>query len=54
MTYLIIASTTSLGIFLSGLENVHWLLFVPPGMLFFAAATGFCPGLYFWRSCGLK
>jgi len=35
----------SLGIFLTGYEKVHWLLFLPAGFMFFAAITGICPAL---------
>jgi hypothetical protein len=34
-----------LGIWLSGLSTVHWLLYVPPSFFYFAAITGICPGL---------
>ncbi|MGB5850264.1 MAG: hypothetical protein WBH40_17375 [Ignavibacteriaceae bacterium] len=32
-----------LGIYLTGFSNVHWLLYVPPAGLIFAAVTGICP-----------
>lgn len=35
-----------LGIYLSGFENVHWLVYVPATMALFALVTGMCPGMY--------
>ena len=35
-----------LGIYLSGFENVHWLVYVPAVMAVFALSTGICPGMY--------
>ena len=32
-----------LGIYLTGFEVVHWLLYIPPAGLTFAAITGICP-----------
>ncbi len=37
------------GIALTGLESVHWLLYVPAAFLVLAAITGFCPGLIISR-----
>jgi len=31
-----------LGIWLSGFENVHWLLYVPPILFLGASLNGFC------------
>jgi len=36
-----------LGIWLTGFNIAHWLLFVPVVFFYFAAATGICPGLVF-------
>jgi hypothetical protein len=32
-----------IGIILTGFSNIHWLLYVPPAGLTFAAVTGICP-----------
>ena len=32
-----------LGIYLTGFSVVHWLLYIPPAGLTFAAITGICP-----------
>lgn len=37
------------GIYLTGFDQVHWLLFVPPSFLTFAAVTAICPGLIFTK-----
>lgn len=34
------------GIFLSGFDKVHWLIYVPATMAVFAYTTGRCPGMY--------
>ena len=54
MVYLAISLTVFLGIYLSGYNTVHWVLYIPPVMTLFAATTGFCPGFYFWTKVGLK
>jgi uncharacterized membrane protein len=43
--FLIFSSMIWLGIWLTGFNNVHWLLYVPAGFAIFAAITGICPGL---------
>jgi hypothetical protein len=35
------------GIWLTGFNLVHWLLYVPVVFFYFAAVTGICPGLIF-------
>ena len=54
MVFLTVAGLLGLGIYLTGFDNVHWLLYVPPVMLIFAAVTGVCPGLMFWRKLGFR
>ena len=44
---LVIGSVMLLGIWLTGFNIAHWLLFVPVVFFYFAAATGICPGLAF-------
>ena len=38
-----------LGIYLSGFDRVHWLLYLPAGFFVFAAVTGICPGIIISR-----
>ncbi len=44
---LVVGSVMLLGIWLTGFNTVHWLLYVPVVFFYFAAVTGICPGLAF-------
>lgn len=46
---LVVAVVLWLGIWLSGFDNVHWLLYVTPTFFTFAVVTGICPGLIFTK-----
>lgn len=54
MLFLFMAVLISLGIWLTGFDKVHWLLYVPPVFLLFAAVTGICPGLIIFKKLGFK
>lgn len=54
MTLLSISAIMMLGIWLTGFDKVHWVLYLPPAFLTFAGITGICPGLIFWTKVGLK
>lgn len=54
MLFLSIAVFIMIGIWLTGFDRTHWFLYLPPAFLLFAAATGICPGLIFWRKAGFK
>ncbi len=41
-----LANFILLGLWLTGLNTVHWFAYVIPAALYFAAATGFCLGLF--------
>jgi hypothetical protein len=43
--FLVVGSVILLGIWLTGFNTVHWLLYVPVVFFYFAAVTGICPGL---------
>lgn len=45
MTFLFIGAIGWFGIWLSGFNTIHWLLYVPSAFLTFAGVTGICPGL---------
>ena len=45
MTFIMIGIFISLGIWLTGFDVVHWLLYLPAGFLVFAGVTGICPSL---------
>ena len=47
--FLFTGAVMSLGVWLTGVEVVHWLLFVPPVFFLIAAVTGICPGIIFWN-----
>jgi len=34
-----------IAIWLSGFNNVHWMMYLLPGFFLFAAISGFCPGM---------
>lgn len=54
MLFIIIASIISSGIFLTGYNQVHWLLYVPVVGMLFAAASGICPGIVLLKKLGFK
>ena len=54
MLFLFMAVLITLGIWLTGFDKVHWLLYVPPVFLLFAAVTGICPGLIIFKKLGFK
>jgi hypothetical protein len=37
------------GIWLTGFEIVHWLLYLPATFFLFSALTGICPGMIFFK-----
>ncbi len=48
--FLLVSGTVMwLGIWLTGFDKVHWLLFVPAVFFYFAAVTGVCVGLVISR-----
>ena len=54
MLFLFMAAFISLGIWLTGINNVHWLLYIPPAALLFAGITGICPGMILFKKLGFK
>jgi len=38
-----------LGIWLTGFEQVHWFIYVIPGIYTISALFGICPGINLWR-----
>ena len=45
LTFVLIGLVVFLGIWLTGVNVVHWLLFLPAIFLVFAGVTGICPSL---------
>jgi hypothetical protein len=45
LTFIFMASLIWLGLWLTGFNTVHWLLYLPAAFMAFAGITGICPGL---------
>jgi len=54
MLFFTVAALLGAGIWLSGWDQVHWLLYLPTVMLVFAGLTGICPGLILFKKIGFK
>lgn len=52
--FIIMAAVIAAGIWLTGYNSVHWLLYIPPAALLFAGITGLCPGYMLLRKLGFK
>jgi len=52
--FIFMAVFIAAGIWLSGYQNVHWLLYIPPVVLLFAGITGICPGYMIFRKLGFS
>jgi ABC-type polysaccharide/polyol phosphate export permease len=52
--FIFMSLVISAGIWLSGYDQVHWLLYIPPAALMFAGITGICPGYIVFRKLGFK
>lgn len=46
---LVMAGVILLGIWLTGFNTVHWVLYLPAAFFMVAAVTGLCPGMGFSR-----
>ena len=54
MLFIFMAVFIGAGIWLTGYQNVHWLLYIPPVFLLFAGITGICPGYMIFRKIGFR
>jgi len=54
MQFFTIAAILLLGILLTGLTRVHWLLYLLAAMMLIAGITGKCIGLQIWKMLGFK
>lgn len=54
MLFIFMSAVISAGIWLSGYDHVHWLLYIPPVALLFAGITGICPGYVLLTKLGFK
>lgn len=46
---LVVSAVMWLGIWLTGVNVVHWVLYIPAVFFVFAGVTGICPGMMFSR-----
>ncbi len=54
MLFIVMAVLIGVGIWLTGYQNVHWFLYLPPAALLFAGITGICPGYMVFKKIGFK
>lgn len=54
MLFIFMAAFIAAGIWLTGFNTVHWLLYIPPAALLFAGITGICPGYMLFKKLGFK
>jgi len=54
MLFLMMAGFILLGIWLTGFNVVHWVLYIPVAALIFAGVTGICPGYIIMQKLGFK
>ena len=54
MLFLMLAGLILLGIWLTGFNVVHWVLYIPVAALTFAGITGICPGYLVMQKLGFK
>ena len=54
MLFLTVAALIMLGIWLTGFNVVHWVLYLPVAALLFAGITGICPGYMMFQKLGFK
>lgn len=54
MLFLMVAGLILVGIWLTGFNVAHWLLYVPAAALAFAGITGICPGYLMLKKLGFK
>ena len=45
LTLIFMASLIWIGLWLTGFNTAHWLLYLPAAFMTFAGLTGICPGL---------
>ncbi|MGB5337480.1 MAG: YgaP-like transmembrane domain [Gammaproteobacteria bacterium] len=54
MLFISVAALILLGIWLTGFNVVHWVLYLPVAVLLFAGITGICPGYMMFQKLGFK
>ena len=48
--FFVVSLVIWLGIWLTGFNIAHWVLYIPAVFLLFAAVTGYCPGMIITRT----
>ncbi len=54
MMFFTASTVIGLGIYLSGWNQVHWLLYLPPIGFLISGLTGFCPPVFLYKKLGFK
>ena len=54
LLFAFMSTVGAIGIWLSGYDAVHWLVYLPTVFMAFAAVTGICPGLIIWKKLGFS
>ena len=54
MLFIVMSLVIFAGIWLSGFQAVHWLLYIPAIALAFAGITGICPGFMIFKKLGFS
>ena len=54
MVFLSEAGMVLLGIWLTGFDKAHWILYLMVAGLSFAGVTGICPSLLFWKKMDFR
>ena len=54
MLFLMVAATLFAGIWLTGYQTIHWIIYIPAVALMFAGLTGICPGMMLLKKVGFK
>ena len=54
MVFLSLAALILLGIWLTGFNTVHWVLYLPVAGLVFAGISGICPSYLLFHKIGFK
>ncbi|MCW8956647.1 MAG: hypothetical protein OQL09_07170 [Gammaproteobacteria bacterium] len=54
MLYLSFSLLMLAGVWLTGFETAHWLLYVPIVFSGFAGISGFCVNLWLWKKLGFR
>jgi len=54
MVFITVSSLLLVGMWLTGFDKVHWIIYIPTAILMFSGLTGICPGTIFWHKMGFK